>query len=387
MHDASSRLKELYERYLADQCSAEERKELMAAIAENKADTAFHSLIDASFDDPLFFHPLPEEKAEELFLSIRKKNRAKVIQLPAGKWWAAAIVLTTVMAGAWYLLQQPPTVKNPVAVQVKDTVPPADHSGAILILADGKKLNLDEQEKGLIATEHGASVEMTGHGVVYNQNAASASVAYNTMTTPKGKQFRLKLPDGTEVVLNAASSIRYPVAFQGNEREVFLEGEAWFNVKTDPAKPFRVKIPDQAAVEVLGTAFNIRCYKEEPVVKATLLSGKIRFVKNENRQLLSPGQQLQQFSDGAVKMMPAVDTGQVMAWKNGEFSFQHLPLEEAIREIARWYDLEPVFTGKMPAFEFYGSMGRNLSAQQVVKLLNNMGLPVSINGNRLIIFF
>lgn len=387
MYDASSRLKELYERYLTDQCSAEERKELMAAIAENKADTAFHSLIDASFDDPLLFHPLPEEKAEELFLSIRKKNRAKVIQLPAGKWWAAAIVLLTVMAGAWYWLQQPASIKNPVVVQLTDTAQPADHSGAILTLADGKKLNLDEQEKGLIATEDGASVEMTGHGVVYNQNAASATVAYNTMTTPKGKQFRLKLPDGTEVVLNTASSIRYPVAFQGNEREVFLEGEAWFNVKTDPAKPFRVKMPEHAAVEVLGTAFNIRCYGDEPVVKATLLSGKIRFEKNENRQLLSPGQQLQQSRDGAVKMMPAVDTSQVMAWKNGEFSFQHLPLEEAIREIARWYDLEPVFTGKLPDFEFYGSMGRSLSAQQVVKLLNNMGLPVSINGNRLIIYF
>lgn len=387
MHDTSSRLKELYERYLADQCSAEERKELMAAIAESKADTAFHSLIDASFDDPLLFYPLPEEKAEELFLQIRNKNRAKLIQLPARKWRTAAIVLLTVMAGTWYLLRQPGAVKDPVVIQMKDPVPPADHSGAILILADGKKLNLDEQEKGLIATENGSSVEMTGHGVVYNQNAASSFVTYNTMTTPKGKQFRLKLPDGTEVVLNAASSIRYPVAFQGNEREVFLEGEAWFNVKTDPAKPFRVKIPEQAAVEVLGTVFNIRCYGEEPVVKATLLSGKIRFVKNENRLLLSPGQQLHQPRYGVVKMISSVDTNQVMAWKNGEFSFQHMPLEEAIRELARWYDLEPVFTGKLPAFEFYGSMGRDLSTQQVVKLLNNMGLKVSLNGNKLIINF
>ncbi|MGN6416631.1 MAG: FecR family protein [Pseudobacter sp.] len=385
MHDASSRLKDLYERYLADQCSAAERNELMTAIAENKSDTAFHSLIDATFEDPLLFYPLSEEKAEELFLRIRKKNRAKIILLPARKWWAAAIVLLIVIAGGWYLNQQPATVNNAVAVQMTDSISQADHSGAILILADGRKLNLDEQEKGLIATENGSSVEMTGNGVVYDQNAASASVAYNTMTTPKGKQFRLRLPDGTEVELNAASSIRYPVSFQGNEREVYLEGEAWFNVKSDPAKPFRVKMPGQAAFEVLGTAFNLRCYAEEPVMKATLLSGKIRFVQHEYRKLLSPGQQLQQDRTGAVKIMQAVDTSQVMAWKNGEFSFRRMPLEEAIRELARWYDLEPVFTGELPAFEFYGSMGRGLSPQQVVKLLNNMGLHASLDNNRLII--
>lgn len=385
MHDASSRLKDLYERYLADQCSAAERKELLTAIAENKSDTTFHSLIDATFEDPLLFYPLSEEKAEELFLRIRKKNRAKIILLPARKWWAAAIVLLIVIAGGWYLNQQPATVNNAVAVQMTDSISQADHSGAILILADGRKLNLDEQEKGLIATENGSSVEMTGNGVVYDQNAASASVAFNTMTTPKGKQFRLKLPDGTEVELNAASSIRYPVSFQGNEREVYLEGEAWFNVKSDPAKPFRVKMPGQTAFEVLGTAFNIRCYAEEPVMKATLLSGKIRFVQHEYRKLLSPGQQLQQDRTGAVKILQAVDTSQVMAWKNGEFSFRRLPLEEVIRELARWYDLEPVFNGELPAFEFYGSMGRGLSPQQVVKLLNNMGLHASIDNNRLII--
>lgn len=402
MSNAPSRLKELYQRYLSGDCSEAERKEFFALLSANEADPALHGLIDASFDEEIIPFQMQEDRAGELFQLIRKNtigesgamekkvdpvpgSRAGVIGMVFKKWWVAASLLLIGVAGIWKFSRQPSILQGLQTVQHFEPIVTEDHSGAVLTLTDGRKLVLDSMKNGSITIQNGTSVTLNEHGLVYDKSNTDEPAGYNTMSTPPGRQFRLHLPDGTDVVLNAGSSIRYPVHFNGRERLVSVEGEAWFDVKEDPAKPFRVETARQASIEVLGTSFNIRCYPEEPVAKTTLLSGKIRYTAREHRKILTPGQQLIQNKNGTVKLIAAVDTSQVMAWKNGEFSFQHLSLEEAIREIARWYNLEPVYTGEAPVFEFYGSIGRNLKVEQVVRLLNNMGLHISLQQNKLII--
>ncbi|MBO9631918.1 MAG: FecR domain-containing protein [Chitinophagaceae bacterium] len=403
MSNAPSRLKELYERYLSGHCSEAEQKEFFALLSAHESGPALHGLIDASFDEESIPFQLPEDRAGALFDVIRKRTIAseevmedEIDTVPGGgaklrgmvskRWWVAASILLICIAGIRIVQRPSSGVEDRQTVQQFEPVmAEEDHSGAVLTLADGTKLLLDSMKIGSIAIQNGTHVTLNEQGLVYDNQNTDEPASYNTMSTPRGRQFRLHLPDGTEVVLNAGSSIRYPVHFNGKERVVFVEGEAWLDVKEDATKPFRVETPRQASIEVLGTAFNIRCYPEEPIAKTTLLSGKIRYTAHDQRKILAPGQQLQQNQHGALYLIAAMDTSQVMAWKNGEFSFQHQGLEEAIREIARWYNLEPVYTGEVPVFEFYGSIGRNLKAEQVVRLLNNMGLHISLEQNKLII--
>lgn len=401
MSNAPSRLKELYERYLSGHCSDAERKEFFSLLSVDGTEQEWHALIDASFDAEEMPHHMEEQRAETLFQRIKAnaaneealkeagvipvRSRPKLISLLTRKWWVAASILLIGMAGIWQFNRVASPAQVPQTAGLVEALPQQqDHSGAVLTLADGRKLVLDSLNKGLIAVQDGAEVQLNEQGLIYDKSGTVGPASYNTMTTPLGRQFRLQLPDGTAVMLNAGSSIRYPVHFQGKERLVYVDGEAWFDVKEDQSKPFRVKTGN-LIVDVLGTSFNIRSYPEEPVAKTTLLSGKIRYTGNGQQKILSPGQQMMQFKNGSLKLLPAVDTSQVMAWKNGEFSFQHLTLEEAIREIARWYNLEPVYSGKTPGFEFYGSIGRNLTPQQVVRLLNNMGLHISLEEHKLII--
>ena len=273
---------------------------------------------------------------------------------------------------------------------LKNDVAPGK-AGAILTLADGTTVVLDSLGNGLVATQNGAKVLLHNGQLAYNTNgAAPAEMTYNTMATPKGRQFQLVLPDGTKVWLNAASSLRYPTAFAGSERTVEITGEAYFEVaklvssSTGQRVPFRVKVNNQTTIEVLGTHFNINSYDDEKTVNTTLLEGSVRIVSGAEKAILKPGQQAQAGAS-QIKIVPDANVEKVMAWKNGVFDFQDASLEEVMRELQRWYNIDVVYEKGIPQLEFIGKMGRDLTLANVLSGLEMSKVHFRIEGRKLVV--
>src|SRR5882757_3843076 len=207
---------------------------------------------------------------------------------------------------------------RPTSVPVKNDVLPG-RQGAILTLSDGTTVVLDSLGNGIVANQTGTQVLLENGNLTYNASDAG-EVRFNTMSTPKGRQFLLLLPDGTKVWLNAASSITYPTAFIGRERNVKITGEAYFEVAKNPKQPFKVKINDVAEIDVLGTHFNVNAYANEASIKTTLLEGSVRVNASKHQQTMVPGQQAQIEQDGNITTTDAVDIAQIVAWKDGVFN-------------------------------------------------------------------
>jgi len=216
---------------------------------------------------------------------------------------------------------------------------------------------LDSLGNGLLATQQGTKVVLNNGQLSYQAaNTTTATGAWNTINTPRGRQFKVALPDGTQVWLNAASSIRYPVAFTGKERKVEINGEAYLEVAKNTSMPFIVQAND-VEVLVLGTHFNINSYSDEEAIKTTLLEGAVKVSTGAATALLTPGKQAA-ISTGSGMNVQAADIEQVVAWKNGVFNFQNATLEQVMRQLARWYDIEIVYEKDIPHIEFEGDFNR-----------------------------
>ncbi len=292
------------------------------------------------------YEDLAEPKQQQFVLSSilhSDASQAPVRRIPAKKiWWAAASVLLMLAVGAYFWFITPDS-KSSTAGQLilPDDLPPGK-DGAILTLADGSTMVLDSIGAGVIATENGSSITLKNNQLSYSPAARSAdSITYNTLSTPRGRQFHVQLPDGTEVWLNAASSIRYPTVFAGNDRKVTITGEAYLEVAKDQRRPFIVNVENQMDVEVLGTSFNVNAYTDEPQINTTLIEGTVKVKKavagnssHENAILLSPGQQAG-LKGNELLLMQNPDLKMVMAWKEGYFLFNYTPVNEILRQFAR----------------------------------------------------
>jgi ferric-dicitrate binding protein FerR (iron transport regulator) len=203
------------------------------------------------------------------------------------------------------------------------------------------------------------------------------------MRTPKGRMFRLLLPDGSAVWLNAASSIRYPTAFTGQQRRVEVTGEAYFEVAHQPQMPFRVSLNGGAAVEVLGTHFNVNAYAEDEQMNITLLEGAVQCSNGSGKAVLKPGQQARMTTGNSpIRVMDHADIEKVMAWKNGLFNFNDASLEEVMRQLERWYDIEVRYEKGIPRIEFIGKMDRSLTLAEVLAGLEMSKVHFRIEGER-----
>lgn len=307
------------------------------------------------------------------------------------RWsWAAASVLLLLAAGAYYWTASkkntPPAV---MAAATTDIAPGKE--GATLTLADGSRIKLDSLGNGVIAKQNGAQVVLANGQVAYDPTGNTGSDAvFNTMSTPRGRQFRLTLPDGTQVWLNAASSVRYPTVFSGRERIVEVTGEAYFEVVKNPAMPFRVRVNNKAEIEVLGTHFNVNAYENEQAIATTLLEGAVR-VAAAGRHLpevvLHPGQQAQlsNASETGIKVVKNVNTEKTIAWKNGLFYFDGATLAEIMRQMERWYDIEVVYENGIPDIEFEGEMTKDVSLNGLLVMLKRTDVHFRIEGRKLIV--
>jgi transmembrane sensor len=323
---------------------------------------------------------------------------------------AAAAVLIGAVATATMVIAAHRTQGPATAAQNQSQIPTAGDiqpggDKAVLTLADGSTIALDSAHTGQLAQQGSAQVlKLAGGRLKYNAsgengtgngnrngNGQKTAVAYNVLSTPKGGQYRLTLPDGSQVWLNAASSIRYPTAFTGADREVEITGEAYFEVAKDPSMPFRVKTvnhlgdADPMTIEVLGTHFNVNAYSDEDAVRTTLLEGSVKIKKGDNSGLLKPGQQAQLQPTGEIRWIPDADVEQAIAWKNGVFEFDGIELAAIMRQISRWYDVQVEYEGKIPMEPFTGRVSRNTTLSGVLKILKLSGIELTVSNNKIIV--
>jgi transmembrane sensor len=311
--------------------------------------------------------------------------------------YAAAILIIIGVGSYLYLANQKekPSVTQNNPNPVKNDVAPGGNR-ATLTLADGSKIVLDSAKSGQLAREANATITKTADGkIVYDADEKLGDrLLFNTMATPRGGQYQLTLPDGSQVWLNAESSITYPAAFNTNERKVSITGEAYFEVAKDKTKKFIVDVDGKASVEVLGTHFNVNAYREENVIATTLIEGAVRLSANAYTStpplgnavhtplILKPGQQ-GQLSDRGLSLAANPDLEQVMAWKNGMFLMTKMDLPTIMRQISRWYDVDFVFDATSNNRTFSGGISRNLPLSEILELLKASGVSFRLEGKTL----
>ena len=254
----------------------------------------------------------------------------------------------------------------------------AGSSRATLTLASGKKISLDAAPDGILGEESGSSIVRTGSGQItyaVHENAPGSdtltNVGFNSLETPLGGQYQVRLPDGTKVWLNAASKLTYPASFARNkERKVELSGEAYFEVaKVTPVNAPFIVISGKQRVEVEAARFNISGYPDDQAIKTTLLEGVGKINYNN---IIKAGEQSVNKKD-SLDIVPA-NIKEAVAWKNGLFLFEDATLETIMKSIARWYDVEIVYSGKNVSKELFSlSVSRFDNVSATLKSLENTG--------------
>ena len=305
--------------------------------------------------------------------------------------WLAAAVLLFVVAGTGWLLErsregQPAKIATGV-VMAHDANPGSNK--ALLLLADGKTVALDSTHSGVIGVQGGAELVSRDKQLVYRQvGETTGGVEYNVLTTPRGGQYTVVLPDGTRVWLNADSYLRYPTTFSGDSREVELRGEGYFEVAARADRPFHVQVlrdkREPLRVDVLGTHFNIMDYDDEPAIRTTLLEGAVRVSKGGAGVVLRPGQQARLEGEDRLLVSQA-DVEEAVAWKNGMFKFDGATIGQVMRQVSRWYDLDIEFVHGEPKDLFQGEMYRDVRVSEIVKILQASGVHFTVEGKKLLV--
>lgn len=322
---------------------------------------------------------LGEEMKARLLQEIREEG-IPVIPMkrrsPA-RWIAAAVLMIAAGIATYFYVTDRNAAPSATVAQTEQT--PVSRERAVLKLANGEELPLDSLH-GNILQQQGLIVNNDSGTLHYSSKATKP--VYHTLYTPNGAQYELQLPDGTRVWLNAASSITYPTIFAGNNRDVTITGEAYFEVARNRSMPFRVKANDMQ-IEVTGTHFNVNTYTNEPFLTTTLLEGGVKVTRNNSTVQLTPGQQSLGGADGKLSISKNVNTDEVMAWKNGYFHFESASLATILRQVSRWYDVNVVYEGEAPAEKYFLIIKRNSSLPAVLKVLEANNVRFTIDGKKL----
>lgn len=334
------RLQELAHKYLQGNLTKNEKDEF---------DHWFNETNDESIEIPAL-HARDEQAHKQLIFNRIKRELGVSPSRTVILWRgiaAAVLIICAIGTGLLYFKNNQSTPKQAAKIHKIDIAPGS--SRATLTLANGKQILLSSKGES-----------------VYKQKAErkSGQMEYNTLTTAKGEQYQVILPDGTHVWLNAASSIKFPVSFiTSKERKVFITGEAYFEVTKDKTKPFRV-VSDEQVVTVYGTHFDINGYKDEVGTMTTLIEGSV----DVNGTLLKPEHQAININ-GEMKVIP-VDIENIIAWKNGYFRFKSETLESIMRKISRWYDVDVEFQSPLlKEIEFGGVMTKYANVSKMLEML------------------
>ena len=339
-------------------------------------------------DKDLNYHEL--ESADNLKEELLKRIENRIgftKDRKLGVWYhiaAAASVLVFLSIGSYYSFHKQ-AVQQTTQTKKQDLAPGGNK--AILTLANGQQIFLNDANNGTIANQSNISITKTKGGrVVYNSNQSTAKeVIYNTITTPRGGETSVRLADGTIAYLDAASSIHYPVSFMGNERKVEITGQVYFEVVHNATKPFSVTVKGES-IDDIGTHFNINAYDDEPAVKTTLLEGSVKVGKGNSVVLLKPGQAAVLRINANKIEVEKANIEKTMAWKNGELVFDGDNIVSIMREISRWYNADIVYQTSTEHKIFVGSVSRFVNVSDVLKTLELTGtVHFKIEGRRIIV--
>ncbi len=385
----------LIKNYLNNSITKEELNSFLEMIEEEKDSAQLKAILQNHWNEAKENMPSTKidwnKKLEHLFIEAKESEPYNLRTKKSGKnkhwrWLAAASVVAILVLSKYIFFSAKPNLavaKTTTAPVKKDVAPPAS-TNAILTLANGKTIALDSIANGAIANEGAMRVEKLSNGEIVYKGKANGELEYNLLTVPRGSKIAtITLSDSTKVWLNSSSSLRYPVAFNGNERDVEIEGEAYFEVSHNAAMPFHVK-RGETSVTVLGTHFNVNAYDDETSIKVTLLQGVVKVEKGSLSGLLKPGQQAQ--IEGKIKINNEVDVDEVMAWKNGEFQFGEAEdIHAVMRQIARWYDVNIEYKEDV-AGHIGGTISRNENVSQVLSMLQMTGaVKFVIEDNKIVV--
>lgn len=309
--------------------------------------------------------------------------KARIFRLPS--WKVAAAIIVVIGASLVWRYTRVPR-QDAVPVPTTTIIPGGNH--AILTLADGRRVALDSQAIGRLGESDGLSITKLDSGTLAyaaEGEKSSSGEVYHVLTTPRGGQFQVVLPDGTRAWLNSASSIKYPLSFNGPERRVEITGEVYFDVAKNGSKPF-LAATGGMQVQVLGTEFDLMAYPDEGAIRTTLIKGSIRVAAGEVLRLIKPGQQavLEHNQDDIGIVYP--DLQDVLAWKEGKFRFHKASISLIMRQLARWYDVDIIYEGAPPAFEFNGVLPRKQNVTEILDVLTETrSVHFSISGRKIIV--
>lgn len=389
-----SELQVLLRKYLLEELSEEEFRDLWLSLEDPSKEAEWNDLISEIWNKEAL-HNLSDVKAKErvesrLNVLVEKINIKPFRIIGQRMWWAAAALLILLGVGGYYLRSYDKTRMLTESKGIdgnqryKNDVEPGGEK-AILTLADGSTIVLDSAANGILNQQGNVRIIKLSNGElsykIVGENS-NVEVFHNTMTTPRGGQYSLRLPDGSKVWLNASSSITYPTAFRGGERKVSMKGEAYFEIARDTDRPFYVET-DGATISVLGTHFNVNAYKGEAMMKTTLLEGSVKISSDGFSDILRPGDQAQIKPGGNIKVVNDVDTDDAIAWKNGYFQFVDADMQSVMKELERWYDIDVSYEGAIPKRSFSGGIQRTLPLSKVLTILEENEVKFLINGRKI----
>ena len=378
MSNPNGRLLELYRRFHTNELSTQELQEFLQMMN----DPANQRLAEGLVDQTWF----------EIRTGKQGTPQIPIIRRP---WFVraasvAAVILFIFVSGYFFFPQKKSTnttvIRSATAPLKTIPAPVPGRNLAILTLGNGRQILLDSSEAGTLASEGNTKIIKIGSGQLSyaaTQNG-NPEIAFNTLSTPRGGQYQVELPDGSQVWLNSDSRLHFPTVFTGAERIIDLSGEAYFEVAKNKKMPFVVKV-NGSEIRVFGTHFNVNGYADEALTKTTLLEGSVQVSKGESRAMLIPGQQAQVNVQGENVQVSIADTEEAIAWKNGYFQFNKSDISSVMKQLSRWYDLEVRFQGQKPEAHFRGKISRSLQLSEMMKVIEASGVRCKLEGKTLVI--
>lgn len=391
MPPVESRLPELIEKYLHQRASPEETQELFLLLQSGLYDEELEQHIGQSWEqNDLVSAQLNEQRKKEILTAVLT-SPAPSLEAGAHRGilyryrWLAAACMVLIIGLAFFgpfgtKKQHALAVTEPY--KIDSTIRPGT-TQALLTLDDGRQIILNDHPEGELAKQGDASV-IKQDSATLGYQGQTGSAAFNTLRTPRGGQYNLVLNDGSKVWLNAATTLRFPVSFNGNDRTVELEGEAYFEVAHDTQKPFYVKMKDGSKVEVTGTRFNVMAYEDESATQATLLEGAINISTGMMTRKVQPGQQAI-VVPGNISIINKADPEESIAWKNGFISFRDADIQTIMRAASRWYDVNVEYQGEIPSRIFTGSLLRSASLTDLLHILELSKIKFKIEERTIIV--
>ncbi|MCF6402925.1 DUF4974 domain-containing protein [Chitinophaga filiformis] len=371
---------QLLKQYRDDTLQEGDLEKLYACIREGSYPEVIDEWLDETFQNPVYaVHTKDYDPAEVFALLETRLEKKKQIF----RWWkpvAATAAAAAILLFVTISLQQR---NKPVPINVTaatDFDAPPGKNGAVLTLANGSQILLDSSSNGVLAQQGDARLLKEEGRLNYRKDGiqGKGTPVYNMVTTPRGRQFKLMLSDGTQVLLNAGSSIRFPTVFAGRERRVEISGEAYLEVAQTADMPFVIQL-NKSEVVVLGTQFNVTDYSDEDNSRTTLLEGAVKLRTAAQEMVLRPGQQVRMDRNNGHLSAKTVDTDQIIAWTRNRLSFDNTDFADLMRQISRWYDVDIVYKGKVPDIHFGGSLHRNVNLSIVMEFLGANGVHYSVS--------